>query len=313
MLTFDVNFFNSMSIKSEKAKRSAANRSLPSLEVKLAGELMAFLLENLKGKSRDNIKSLLKHKQVQVNGIVQTQFNFALNAGDLVEFGAEKIAVEKDCPGLTIMYEDAHIIVIDKHSGVLAISDEADKTLTAFKILSTHVKRGHPDNKLFVVHRLDRDTSGVMMFAKSPRIQKWLQDNWQEVVTERTYLALVEGEVKEPKGRISSYLKESSALMVYSSQDPSQGQLAITRYEVFRQSKLHSLLKVYLETGRKNQIRVHLKEIDHSIVGDKKYGATTNPIGRLGLHAWVLAFVHPVTQKPLRFETNIPRKFLRLF
>lgn len=302
-----------MSIKSEKAKRSAANRSLPRLEVKQTADLMVFLLENLKGKSRDNIKSLLKHKQVQVNGMVQTQFNFALKAGDVIEFGTEKIAVEKDCPGLTIMYEDAQIIVIDKHSGVLSISDEADNTLTAFKILSAHVKRGHPDNKLFVVHRLDRDTSGVMMFAKSPKIQKWLQDSWTEVVTERTYLALVEGVVKEPKGRISSYLKESSALMVYSSQDPSQGQLAITRYELYKQSKLHSLLKVNLETGRKNQIRVHLQEIGHSIVGDKKYGATTNPIGRLGLHAWILAFVHPVTKKPMRFETNIPRKFLRLF
>lgn len=299
--------------KENNRRASQESTILNTITVKENAELMKYLLGNLPGKNRDNIKSLLKYRQISVNGHIVTAYNHPLNIGDQIEVAKDKIPVEKDYSGFSIVFEDAHLIVIDKHAGVLSVSDARDKTLTAFRMLSAHVRKARAGNKLFVVHRLDRDTSGLMMFAKSPIVQERLQENWKEAVTERTYLALVEGKVEEPKGRIRSYLKENSALMVFSSQDPSQGQLAITRYELLKQSNDYSLLKVNLETGRKNQIRVHLQEIGHSIVGDKKYGAQSNPIARLGLHAWVLAFVHPMTNEPMRFQTNIPRKFLRLF
>jgi len=163
------------------------------------------------------------------------------------------------------------------------------------------------------LHRLDRDTSGVMMFAKSEKIQQLLQNAWKEAVLERSYIAVVEGLVTKEEGTITSWLTESKAFIMYSSRTPNGGQKAVTHYQVLKKNKNYSLLEVKLETGRKNQIRVHMKDIGHSIIGDKKYGATKHPIGRLGLHARVLAFTHPVTGEEVRYETDIPKVFLSLF
>lgn len=294
------------------AKRGQ-NRQDVRLEVKEANELMKFLLQNLPGKSRDNIKSLLKENQVVVDGVAVRQFNHPLEVGQVVEVRTEKAPDSKAFKGITIVYEDAHLIVIDKHAGMLSVATDVDPSgLTAYQMLSHHVKLADPNGKIFIVHRLDRDTSGLMMFAKSEEVKHALQEDWQGAVSERTYAALVEGKPKEPKGTLQSYLFEGHNLKIYSSQDSSRGQLAITHYEVTKSNGQYSLLKVNLETGRKNQIRAHMEELGHPIVGDKKYGANGNPIARLGLHAWVLAFTHPVTGKEMRFETNIPRKFLRL-
>ncbi len=192
-------------------------------------------------------------------------------------------------------------------------STEKQKDNTAYSILSSHVKKQDPRNRIFVVHRLDRETSGLMMFAKSEKIQKLLQESWNATIEERTYLAVVEGYVEKKQDTITSYLVESKALIVYSSKNPEVGQKAVTHYEVLKSNKNFSLLKVNLETGRKNQIRVHAKGMGHSVIGDEKYGAKTDPIKRLGLHAWVLAFKHPTTGKDFRFETEIPAKFTNLF
>jgi 23S rRNA pseudouridine1911/1915/1917 synthase len=281
------------------------------LEVKAESELMKFLIENLPGKSRDNIKSLLKENQIIVDGVIVRQFNHPLAVGQIVEVRSEKAPDAKALKGITIIYEDAHLIVIDKHAGMLSVANEPGG-LTAYTMLSHHVKVADINAKIFIVHRLDRDTSGLMMFAKSEEVKRALQDDWQNAVSERTYAALVEGKPKEPKGTLQSYLWEGHNLKVYSGQDPTRGQLAITHYEMTKSNGQYSLLKVNLETGRKNQIRAHMEELGHPIVGDKKYGARGNPLARLGLHAWVLAFTHPVTGKEMRFETNIPRKFLRL-
>jgi 23S rRNA pseudouridine1911/1915/1917 synthase len=274
---------------------------------------MNFLLARMPNKNRDNIKSYLRFKQVLVDGKIVTQFNYPLKDGQQVEIISDRIPREKQYRGLDIIFEDRYLIVINKHAGMLSMGTDSEKDKTAYSFLSRHVKKQHPDNKIFIVHRLDRDTSGLMVFAKNEKIQHLLQDNWQQAVTERTYVAVVEGEVKIKEGSVTSYLFESKALIVYSSQDPARGDKAVTQYNVLKTAKDYSLLRINPVTGRKNQIRVHMKDLGHSIAGDKKYGAKTNPIGRLGLHAKVLELVHPMTREKLRFEIPIPAKFLSLF
>jgi len=275
-------------------------------------ELMKFLLTNLPKKSRNNIKSLLANKQVIVEGKWVKQFNHQLFPGQKVEIRWNRIPEERKYPGIKIIHEDDVIIVIEKEAGMLSIATDREKTKTAYSLLSSHVKSQSPDNKIFVIHRLDRDTSGLMMFAKNETFKRQIQSSWDETISERTYLALVEGVPVKPEGTITSFLRESKALIVYSSQNPKDGQKAITQYQTMKSGNSYSLVKVSLETGKKNQIRVHMRDLGYPIAGDKKYGAKTNPIDRLGLHAWVLAFNHPVTKETMRFETTIPEKFLHL-
>ncbi len=288
------------------------NKEESALEVKDETILMPFLLQNLKQKSRDNIKSLLRNKRVMVNEQTVTQFNHPLKPGDRVEVKWEAAIEGSINRNMSILYEDDHLIVIDKHAGLLTIATDKEKDRTAYTMLSSHVKLQNPANRIFIVHRLDRDTSGVMMFAKSEKVQSIMQSEWKERVKERTYIAVVEGKVEEPEGKISSYIYESKSLVMHSSQNPEKGELAVTRFRTLKSNSDFSLLEVNLETGKKNQIRIHMQEMGHSIAGDRKYGASGNPIGRLGLHASVLAFVHPVTGKEMRFELKAPAKFRRL-
>jgi 23S rRNA pseudouridine1911/1915/1917 synthase len=282
------------------------------LEVRENIVLMQFLLQNLKGKSRDNIKSLLRYKQVCIDGKPVSQYNYALQPGQQVVVKQERSGEGTLNRWFHIVFEDQHIIVIDKQAGLLSISAGSEH-MTAYSLLSAYLKQQDPANKIFIVHRLDRDTSGLMIFAKSEEVQSVLQKGWQTDILERTYVALVEGIVEKQEDTIKSYLNESKAYVVHSSQDPAKGELAITHYKTMKRGKDFSLLEVNLETGKKNQIRVHMQDIGHSVAGDKKYGASGNPIDRLGLHASVLAFLHPVTGESLRFTSNIPAKFLRVF
>jgi 23S rRNA pseudouridine1911/1915/1917 synthase len=276
-------------------------------------ELLEFLLSQNPSKSRNETKSLLRDKKVFIEDQAVSQFNHPLLAGQSVEIRWETPVEEKKLRGLKIIFEDQYLIVVNKEAGVLSIATEKQKENTAYSILSQHVKQEDPSNRIFVVHRLDKDTSGIMMYAKSQEIQKKIQAEWNENILERTYLAVIAGKVTPPSGVVTSYLVESKALIVYSSQNAEMGQKAVTHYETFKKSKHFCLLKVNLETGRKNQIRVHMQDLGHPIVGDQKYGSTSNPIKRLGLHAWVLAFKHPISLKTMRFETEIPKIFLGLF
>ena len=185
---------------------------------------------------------------------------------------------------LDIIYEDKEIIVVNKEAKLLTISTDKVKNHTLYNEVSNYVKKQYPKNKIFVVHRLDKDTSGVILFVKNEKIKKAFQDNWENIAIKREYVALVEGN-NIGKGIIKSYLFETKTLQVLSSNNPNKGKLAITEYESIKESKKYSLVKINILTGRKNQIRVHLNLIGHSIVGDKKYGALTNPLNRLGLHA----------------------------
>lgn len=273
---------------------------------------MPFLLGSLNNKSRDNIKSLLRNKQVMVNGDSVTQFNHELKPGDQVEVRGERQADGIVARNMRIVFEDEHLIVIDKNAGLLSMASDNEKYLTAYNILSSYVKQQKPSNRIFIVHRLDRDTSGLMMFARSEKVQSLLQRDWKHNVTARTYVALVEGEVVEPEGVLKSYIYESKALVMHTTRNPEKGDLAITRFRKLKSNKDYTLLEIMLETGKKNQIRLHMQELGHSIAGDKKYGATNSPIGRLGLHASVLAFIHPLTGKEMRFESKVPAKFRRM-
>jgi 23S rRNA pseudouridine1911/1915/1917 synthase len=284
-----------------------------SLAVNEASELLKFLIEKFPQKSRNDLKILLRDKRIFVNDVATSQFNHILNVEDKVEVKFENTVVQEKLRGIKILFEDKFLIIIEKEAGVLSIATEKQKENTAYSILSGYVKNQDPKNRIFVVHRLDRETSGIMMYAKSERIQKALQLNWNDNILERSYLAVVEGKLPKKEDTIASYLVESKALIVYSTQQISLGQHAITHYEVLKTTNRNSLVKLNLETGRKNQIRVHMQDLGNPIVGDEKYGASTNPIKRLGLHAWVLAFKHPISEKEMHFETEMPNSFIKLF
>lgn len=280
------------------------------LRVKESIELMAFLGIHFSGKSRSSLKSMLTNKLVCVNGNPVTQYNHLLQVGDAVTINSGKMSYELKHPKVKIIFEDDYLIVIEKSEGLLAVAtDEKKNETTAYTILSNYLKKRDPYNRLFVVHRIDRETSGLIMYAKTKEVQLKLQDNWHENIDERVYIAVVEGLVEKKEDTITSYLRQSRAFKMHSSQSDADGVEAVTHYRIINQSAHYTLLKVELETGRKNQIRVHMQEIGHPIIGDKKYGADISPIGRVGLHAKVLAFKHPITNEPLRFETAIPRKF----
>ncbi len=303
---------NNMEPLDEPHSRRRTAKADPNFTVDEPAELMTFLLAKLPHKNRNNIKSLLRNKQVLVDDRVYTQFNHALQPGQTVRVGQNRAPAQSTYRGLTILHEDQHLIVVNKPAGLLSMGTDKEKDRTAYSILSAYIKQENPKYRLFIVHRLDRETSGVMVFAKNEKVQRLMQESWNDTVRQRTYVALVEGVPEPPTGTITSYLRESKALIVYSSLNPENGQLAITNYALRKASATYALLDLELETGRKNQIRVHLQDIGHPVVGDAKYGAATNPIGRLGLHAEVLAFEHPITGDTLRFDAPVPRSFLTI-
>lgn len=276
-------------------------------------ELMKFLVVQLPRKNRNNIKMLLKKRKVLVDGKAVGQFNYRLKPGQKVEISPAPVSGARRMPGVAIVYEDQDLIVVNKQAGLLSMATDKEKRQTVYSMLSSYVKEDNKENKIFIVHRLDRETSGLMMFARSREIQELLQESWKKTVSERSYLAVVSGRPDPPEGTVTSYLYESVALIVYSSQNPEKGQKAVTHYATLKSNESYALLQVNLETGRKNQIRVHMKDLGHPVIGDKKYGSDINPVRRLGLHAWVLAFSHPRTKEKMRFETAVPGSFLKLF
>lgn len=274
--------------------------------------LMEFVASALPDIKRTRLKQMLSHNQIAVNGQPVTAFDHELQQGDrvMVNFVREfKVFRHRR---LRIVYEDEHIIVIEKGYGLLSIGTDSKSDGTAYSILKDYVKWHNPANKIFVVHRLDRDTSGLMMFAKSIEAKEKMQHNWNNMVLNRKYLAVVEGTPDPESDTIRTYLAENSRYEVYSTDNPEEGKLAVTRYTTLRAGRNYSLLEVELDTGRKNQIRVHLSGIGHPISGDRKYGASPSPIHRLALHAATLRFVHPVTRQEMNFSTPVPRNFLSL-
>ena len=267
--------------------------------------LIEFLKKMFSNLSKNSVKSLLHNEKVFVNGNMTTKYNYELNIGDVVEI-REKVAKNID-----IIYEDKDIIVINKPSGLLTVATEKEKNKTAYHLVMEYLKKKNKNNRIFVIHRLDKDTSGIIMFAKNERAKHLYQDNWNDIVKKRCYYAVIDGKMQKKEGTIKSYLKENGN-MVYSVKDRS-GKLAITEYKVLKERKNISLLDINLKTGRKNQIRVHMKENKTPILGDLKYGEKSKLINRLALHAYKLELVNPVTKRLLTFEINMPNEFKMLF
>lgn len=289
------------------------NRKKPPADLEFtvqeSGGLLEFLLLRLTGRSRNNVKSLLTHREVLVDGHIVTQYDYPLREGQTVRIVRSVNRGEKPKDLLQILYEDPDLIVVNKPAGLLSVATDDEKEKTVYHMLTDYIRSHDPKGRIFVVHRLDRDTSGVLMFAKNERIKLALQERWDSLVSQRGYAAVVEGRLKEKSGRIRSWLKQTGTLLVYSGREAGDGLEAITDYRVIDESKGYSLVDIRLETGRKNQIRVHMKELGHPVVGDRKYGARTDPLKRLGLHACKLELTHPFSNERMCFEAEIPPEF----
>ena len=275
-------------------------------------ELLTFVAEKLPEVKRTRLKQMLAHNQIAVNGAPVKQFNQPLEPGDSVGVNFTREFTVFYNRRLKIVYEDDDIIVVNKGYGLLSMGNDKVKDGTAYSILKDYLKSKDPRNKIFIIHRLDRDTSGLMMFAKNEKSKEAMQHNWNNMVLNRKYVAVVEGDVEQERGEVRSYLAENSQYEVFSTDDPEMGKLAVTRWERLKEGSNYSLLEVELATGRKNQIRVHMKDMGHPISGDRKYGAEASPIHRLALHARTLRFIHPSTRREMNFETPVPPPFIRL-
>ena len=274
--------------------------------------LLPFLLEQVKGKSRNNVKSLLSRRLVAVDGVPVSQFDTPLAPGQQVTI-LPASAPRADALPFPLLYEDEHLIVVNKPAKLLSIATDREKSRTAYHMVTDYVKSRKVGDRIFVLHRLDRDTSGVLMFARDAETKELFQSRWNEIVTRRGYLAVVEGVPKPDRNTIRSYLVETDTHLSFSGRPGPNAKEAVTSYQVVKAGGGYALLDISIETGRKNQIRVHMKERGHPVAGDKQYGARTNPIGRLCLHANELSFVHPVTGEPVTFKAKMPRDFNRVF
>lgn len=269
-------------------------------EIKNQEELLQFLYNNIKQYSKKEIKNFLVHESIFVNDKVITKYNFVLKPGYIV-----KVNIYNKSKNIDIIYEDNNIIVVNKQNGILTVANEKDNELTMYKLVSDYVKSKGKKNKIFVVHRLDKETSGVLMFAKNERIKYLYQDNWDNLVIKREYVAIVSGKTKN-SGTIKSYLKENKNHYVYSDKD---GKLAITHYKKIKENDNYTWLLINIDTGRKNQIRVHMKELGNPIVGDIKYGKKDSKYKRLCLHASKLIVTNPINKKEMEFIACNPKEF----
>jgi len=303
--------------KEKRPKRTPAEKARAQYTgylVKEPMELMEFLAAKMPDASRTKLKSLLSKRVVYVDNVITTQFDFALKPGMKIQISKDKGRKEFNNRLLKIVYEDAFIIVIEKKEGLLSVNTERQKERTAYTILNEYVQRSGKHHRVYVVHRLDRDTSGIMMFAKDEKTQHTLREYWHDIVTDRRYVAVVEGEMEKDHGTVTSWLTDRT-LYVSSSQYDDGGSKSITHYHTIKRANGYSLMELDLETGRKNQIRVHMQDLGHPIIGDGRYGGegVPNPIGRLALHAFKLCFYHPVTNELMEFETPYPPNFKKLF
>ena len=286
-------------------------KGLLTFKVVEPARLIVFIMEKMHGVSRNRAKALISNRVVLVNNTITTHPLAELKPGDVVQLDRSKHKKSFHCKELDIVFEDPYLFIIDKHPGLLSMSNNS-RQQTVQTVLNRYLEKGGGRNTSHLVHRLDRDTSGLMVYAKDVQTQQSLINGWQQLVTDRRYLALVKGEFEQTRGRIQSWLTEDKKFVTHSSPVDNGGKYAVTHYNVLASSNGYSLVECELETGRKNQIRVHMADLGHPVVGDRKYGSDEDPMRRLGLHAYMLCFTHPVTGKHLRFETPVPFCFEKL-
>lgn len=283
------------------------------LTVKEDKPLLEFLLDSMENTSRTKIKSTLQGRGVKVNGKVITQFDYPLSCGMKVAVSRSKQNAEMfKNRYIKIVYEDRYIVVVEKNVGILSMA-AGHSSLNVKTVLDSYFKTSRQKCTAHVVHRLDRDTSGLMIYAKDMQTEQILEHEWHDIVYDRRYVAVVSGEMEDDYGTMTSWLKDNKAYITYSSPYDNGGKYAVTHFHTLGRTTDHSLVEFRLETGRKNQIRVHSADMGHPVCGDIKYGNGDDPIGRLCLHAYVLCFYHPITRRRMEFETPIPVNFRKLF
>ena len=298
--------------KKHQVHRGKVNpNSIKEFKVHGECELLEFLFSKFPKLSRNAVKSILSGHYVSVNGAPVSQYNLKLSKDDVVIVSKQRIS-RKNRQDLPIIFENEEFIVINKPSGLLTIPSNNEKGRTAYRMVNDYVQQKDKHSRVFVVHRLDEDTSGVLMFAKNPKIKDILQKNWNDIVLERGYYAIVEGKMPKQQDTLVNYLAENSLNLMYVTSDKIKGKKCLTQYRVLKSNEKYSLLDVNIDTGRKNQIRVQLGHIGHHVIGDDKYGEPSDPIKRLGLHAYKLKFVHPVTKKIVEFKTELPKEFSKI-
>lgn len=262
--------------------------------------------------SRNKAKALLSHRTVVVDKKITTQYDFELRPGMVVQISKSHNKKEFKSQQIKLVYEDAYLIVIEKREGIPAVGNEKKRERSVFSILDDYVKRSSKQRRIYGVHRLDREASGLMIFAKDERTKQNLQENWTRLVTERAYVAVLNGETEKDKGVISSWLANDQLYVAHTVTNNTEGK-AVTYYTTIKRANGYSLVELDLGNGHREQIRLHMQELGHPIVGDSKYEADNDPLKRLALHAFYLSFYHPVTGEFLKFETPHPANFSELF
>lgn len=280
--------------------------------VKESAKLLEFLLDNM-NESRNKVKATLQGRGVKVGGKTTTQFDFQLQPGmDVAVSKSKRNQYTLKSRYVKIVYEDQWLVGVEKNIGILSMA-AGHSSLNVKAVLDDYFAKSRQRCRAHVVHRLDRDTSGLMVYAKDIDTEQILEHNWHDIVYDRRYVAVVSGEMEEEGGTIENWLKDNKAYITYSSPVDNGGKYAVTHFHVLDRTTEHSLVEYKLETGRKNQIRVHSADMGHPVCGDIKYGNGDDPLHRLCLHAYMLCFWHPVTRKRMEFETPIPAAFRHLF
>lgn len=297
---------------SQRPRHGIGADNIKSYSVSTETTLLPFLFETLKDRSKTDVRSLLKNRHVAIKGKAVTQFDTPLLPGDKVEINFGRAFFKFKNPQVKIVFEDEWIVVIEKASGLLSVANARVREKNAFEIVREYVRHSNPEANLYVCHRLDQYTSGLLIFAKDEAFMNELRQNWDFYVKERKYVCVTERIPEKEEDTIESLLTQNDRMQVFSTNDESRGKLAVTHYRVLRTHGRFAMLDVEIFTGKKNQIRVHLSEMGCPIAGDTKYGAQTNPAGRLMLHNYRLAFIHPVTGELMRFSLPTPPVFRQL-
>lgn len=279
--------------------------------VKDNAQLLEYLINNV-NESRSKLKATLQGRGIAVNGKMVTQFDYQLKPGDKITISRHKRQNQFKSRYVKIVYEDRWLVVVEKNIGILSMA-AGHSSLNVKSVLDDYFLKSRQKCRAHVVHRLDRDTSGLMVYAKDIDTEQILEHNWHQIVYDRRYVAVVSGEMEQENGTIANWLKDNKAYITYSSPTDNGGKYAVTHFQVLNRTTEHSLVEYKLETGRKNQIRVHSADMGHPVCGDVKYGNGDDPLHRLCLHAYMLCFTHPVTGEPMEFSTPIPTIFRSLF
>lgn len=281
------------------------------IEVEYDAPLLEYLQKNVK-MSRNKLKDTLQGRGIRVGGKTVTQFDYPLKRGMKLAISKSKRNDTFKSKWVKIVYEDRYLVVVEKMPGILSMAG-AHTTLNVKSVLDDYFHRTRQKCRAHTVHRLDRDTSGLMVYAKDMETEQILEHNWHDIVYDRRYVAVVSGEMEEDNGTVANWLKDNKAYVTFSSPYDNGGKYAVTHFQTLERTTEHSLVEFKLETGRKNQIRVHCADLGHPVCGDVKYGNGDDPIHRLCLHAYMLCFYHPATNEPMEFTTPIPTQFRKLF